>query len=131
MQWTKPDFEEISLGMEVTAYVNTDDRQQRPEEARRAETVATAAEPRDATAGLLLVREGNISRVFCTPVVRRWLNRFFPVEPVLARFAGPAWEELPLDTPRELPLPDGTPSGLQICAFEADRHAPRFVAEEQ
>ena len=25
MQWTKPDFEEISLGMEVTAYVNTDD----------------------------------------------------------------------------------------------------------
>jgi coenzyme PQQ precursor peptide PqqA len=25
MQWTKPDFEEISLNMEVTAYVNTDD----------------------------------------------------------------------------------------------------------
>ncbi len=24
MQWTKPDFEEISLNMEVTAYVNTD-----------------------------------------------------------------------------------------------------------
>jgi coenzyme PQQ precursor peptide PqqA len=24
MQWTKPDFEEISLGMEATAYVNTD-----------------------------------------------------------------------------------------------------------
>ena len=24
-QWTKPDFEEIKLGMEVTAYVNTDD----------------------------------------------------------------------------------------------------------
>jgi coenzyme PQQ precursor peptide PqqA len=23
--WKKPDFEEISLGMEVTAYVNTDD----------------------------------------------------------------------------------------------------------
>ena len=25
MQWTKPDFEEVSLGMEVTAYVNTDE----------------------------------------------------------------------------------------------------------
>jgi coenzyme PQQ precursor peptide PqqA len=25
MQWTKPSFEEISLAMEVTAYVNTDD----------------------------------------------------------------------------------------------------------
>jgi len=24
MQWTKPDFEEIGLGMEATAYVNTD-----------------------------------------------------------------------------------------------------------
>jgi coenzyme PQQ precursor peptide PqqA len=24
MQWIKPDFEEISLGMEATAYVNTD-----------------------------------------------------------------------------------------------------------
>lgn len=24
-QWTKPDFEEIKLGMEATAYVNTDD----------------------------------------------------------------------------------------------------------
>ena len=23
MQWTKPEFEEISLNMEVTAYVNT------------------------------------------------------------------------------------------------------------
>ena len=25
MSWTKPDFEEISLCMEVTAYVNTED----------------------------------------------------------------------------------------------------------
>lgn len=24
MQWTKPEFREISLAMEVTAYVNTD-----------------------------------------------------------------------------------------------------------
>lgn len=26
MRWTKPDYEEIMLGMEVTAYVNTDDQ---------------------------------------------------------------------------------------------------------
>lgn len=26
MPWTKPDFVEISLNMEVTAYVNTDDK---------------------------------------------------------------------------------------------------------
>jgi coenzyme PQQ precursor peptide PqqA len=25
MPWTKPDFQEITLNMEVTAYVNTDD----------------------------------------------------------------------------------------------------------
>jgi coenzyme PQQ precursor peptide PqqA len=25
MQWTRPDFQEITLNMEVTAYVNTDD----------------------------------------------------------------------------------------------------------
>ena len=25
MQWQKPDFEEISLNMEVTAYVNSDE----------------------------------------------------------------------------------------------------------
>ncbi len=25
MQWTKPDFQEITLNMEVTGYVNTDD----------------------------------------------------------------------------------------------------------
>lgn len=26
MEWSKPDFVEITLGMEVTAYVNTDDK---------------------------------------------------------------------------------------------------------
>ena len=25
MDWTKPEFEEIALGMEVTGYVNTDE----------------------------------------------------------------------------------------------------------
>jgi len=33
MQWTKPDFQEITLGGELTAYVNTDEiiRPARPE----------------------------------------------------------------------------------------------------
>jgi coenzyme PQQ precursor peptide PqqA len=26
MQWIRPDFQEITLNMEVTAYVNTDDK---------------------------------------------------------------------------------------------------------
>jgi len=32
MQWTKPDFEEIALSMEVTAYSNTDDETTPPME---------------------------------------------------------------------------------------------------
>ena len=39
MRWTKPDFEEISLGMEATAYVNTDTA--RPAGERPASTEAT------------------------------------------------------------------------------------------
>jgi coenzyme PQQ precursor peptide PqqA len=46
MPWTKPDFEEISLGMEVTAYVNTDDRVRKAEEPpARAEEEAPDAAP--------------------------------------------------------------------------------------
>ena len=41
MMWETPVLEEIECGMEVTAYVNTDDRQQRPE---------PAVEPLDAAA---------------------------------------------------------------------------------
>lgn len=43
MTWTKPDFEEISLSMEVTAYANTDD--------------AVAAAPRDRSTDSLESRE--------------------------------------------------------------------------
>jgi coenzyme PQQ precursor peptide PqqA len=32
MTWTKPDFVEISLSMEVTGYVNTDDTVESPSE---------------------------------------------------------------------------------------------------
>jgi coenzyme PQQ precursor peptide PqqA len=35
MQWTKPEYQEISLNMEVTAYVNTDDTIVKPAELRR------------------------------------------------------------------------------------------------
>src|SRR5436305_5214375 len=73
----------------------------------------------DHTAGLLLLREGGPFAVLSTPLVRRWLNQYLPVEPVLACFAGPGWTELPLDAPLDLPLPGGTPSGLRVRAFEA------------
>ena len=38
MRWTKPDFEEINLSGEVTAYVNSD------EEVRKSETVPARGE---------------------------------------------------------------------------------------
>jgi pyrroloquinoline quinone biosynthesis protein B len=84
----------------------------------------------DHVTGLLLLREGPAFGVYCTALVRSWLNRYLPVEPVLARFAGPTWAELPLEAPRDLALPDGTPSGLRVRAFEVDRHVPRFVRED-
>jgi len=47
MKWTKPDFQVITLNMEVTAYVNTDEKgQTQPAiENRRAETHKVAATP--------------------------------------------------------------------------------------
>jgi pyrroloquinoline quinone biosynthesis protein B len=84
----------------------------------------------DHVGGLLLLREGPPFRVVCTALVRRWLNCYLPIEPVLARFANPSWIELPPDEPFHLPLPDGAPSGLQVYAFEVDRHIPRFVSED-
>jgi coenzyme PQQ precursor peptide PqqA len=51
MQWTKPDFQDIPLAMEVTAYVNTDDIQ--PPEAgpgRSEESSSAAAVPCETTA---------------------------------------------------------------------------------
>ena len=50
MQWSKPDFEEISLGMEVTAYVNTDEGVAPEGEPARAEPAPAAADPREASA---------------------------------------------------------------------------------
>lgn len=48
MQWTKPEFREISLGGEMTAYVNTDARVRTAEE--RDEPRADVTEPREALA---------------------------------------------------------------------------------
>src|SRR5436305_9480670 len=72
----------------------------------------------DHTAGLLLLREGGAFGIHCTATVRRWLNHFLPVEPILACFGGPSWCELPLEDTVALRLPDGSPSGLRVRAFE-------------
>jgi coenzyme PQQ precursor peptide PqqA len=50
MQWTKPEFEEITLCMEVTAYVNTDDRRQPEVEARQTDSPPPAAAPQEMSA---------------------------------------------------------------------------------
>jgi coenzyme PQQ precursor peptide PqqA len=45
MRWTKPDFQEITLNMEVTAYVNTEfEVRQAPESPRRTEAEASSSE---------------------------------------------------------------------------------------
>jgi pyrroloquinoline quinone biosynthesis protein B len=84
----------------------------------------------DHTAGLLLLREGKTFGIHCTATVRRWLNRFLPIEPILDCFSRPRWCELPLDGSIDLVLPDGSSSGLRVRAFEVDRHVPRFVQAE-
>jgi pyrroloquinoline quinone biosynthesis protein B len=79
----------------------------------------------DHTAGLLMLREGEPFFILATPLVRSWLNDFLPIEPLLANFARPAWRELSLDHPTELPG-----SRLSVRPFEVERNVPRFVTEE-
>lgn len=83
----------------------------------------------DHASGLLQLREGCTFGIFSTPVVRRWLNRYLPIGPILAPFADRPWTDLPLDALFELPLPDGAKSGLRLRAFELGRDVPRFVPE--
>jgi len=83
----------------------------------------------DHTSGLLQLREGCTFGIFSTPVVRRWLHRYLPIGPILAPFADRSWHDLPLDSELDLPLADGTSSGLRLCAFELGRDVPRFVPE--
>jgi pyrroloquinoline quinone biosynthesis protein B len=84
----------------------------------------------DHVTGLLLLREGPPVRIVCTSTVRHWLGRSFPIEPMLARFANPSWTELTPLACQDLCLPDGTPSGLDVCAFDVGRHVPRYVIED-
>ncbi len=83
----------------------------------------------DHTSGLLQLREGCVFGIFSTPVVRSWLNRYLPIGPILAPFADRTWTDLPLDSEFELPLANGTSSGLRLRAFELGRDVPRFVPE--
>ena len=51
MQWIKPDYQEISLGMEVTAYVNTvENRPAREDVARKDATPTTVESERETQA---------------------------------------------------------------------------------
>ena len=50
MQWTKPDFEEITLSGEVTAYVNTDDKREIVRPTQIDSSAPTAADAREDTA---------------------------------------------------------------------------------
>jgi pyrroloquinoline quinone biosynthesis protein B len=81
----------------------------------------------DHTSGLLQLREGCTIRVFSTPVVRRWLEDYLPIGPIVASFADRPWNELRLNEQIELPLPGGAASGISLRAFELGRDAPRFV----
>ena len=83
----------------------------------------------DHTSGLLQLREGCVFGIFSTPVVRGWLNRYFPIGPILAPFADRTWTDLPLDSAFDLPNADGARSGLRLRAFELGRDVPRFVPE--
>ncbi|MBI1785837.1 pyrroloquinoline quinone precursor peptide PqqA [Candidatus Sumerlaeota bacterium] len=50
MKWIKPEFKEISLCMEVTAYVNTDERTAKAAEPRSDKSAESAREPRNVQA---------------------------------------------------------------------------------
>ena len=83
----------------------------------------------DHTSGLLQLREGCHFGVFSTALVHNWLSRYFPISPILSKFADRPWVEMTLHDPLELLLSDGRPSGLRVRAFETGQDAPRFVPD--
>ena len=83
----------------------------------------------DHASGLLQLREGCKFGIFSTPRVKRWLHDSFPIGSILAGFADRPWSELTIGEWLELPLPDGTSSGLRVRSFEVGRDVPRFVDE--
>jgi pyrroloquinoline quinone biosynthesis protein B len=84
----------------------------------------------DHTAGLLMLREGDPFFILSTPLVRRWLNRYLPLEPLLASFAAPLWRDFSLDAPLVLTGPDFPEGRLVLHPFEVELHVPRFVTED-
>ncbi len=83
----------------------------------------------DHTSGLLQLREGCRFGVFSTPIVKRWLHDNLPIGSILSEFADRPWAELSIGQWSDLPLPDGSLSGLRVRSFEVGRDVPRFVPE--
>jgi pyrroloquinoline quinone biosynthesis protein B len=79
----------------------------------------------DAIAGLLVMRERHAFSIHATPPVLRILeaNRIFDV---LARDLVTR-RPLTTDHPTDLPLPDGTPSGLTCTAFAVPGKVPLYL----
>ncbi len=84
----------------------------------------------DHTSGLMQLREGCTFGIISTSIIRRWLNQYSPIGPVLTSFAERPWTELHLEETLELSLMDAAPSGLRLRAFEVGRDVPRFVPEQ-
>jgi pyrroloquinoline quinone biosynthesis protein B len=81
----------------------------------------------DHTTGLLLLRENANFRIYSTPLVRRWLNDYFPIEPIVSAFVSREWEELSLGEPTVLVSGKGKVSTLRVEAFDLDTHPPLFA----
>jgi pyrroloquinoline quinone biosynthesis protein B len=79
----------------------------------------------DQTLGLLCLREGGPLTVHATAAVRRALDEGLRLTTVLACYAGVEWREPPA-RPAPLRSRDGTPSGLEYCAFPVPGKPPRY-----
>ncbi len=122
----------LNVSADVRAQLASFDCLWPPAENRRGTTIAgcllTDAEI-DHTSGLLQLREGCCFGIFSTPIIRRWLNQYFPIGSILSNFADRPWTDLSLEDSLELPLPSGAPSGLRLNVFEVGRDVPRFIPE--
>ena len=85
----------------------------------------------DHTTGLLLLRENANFRIYSTPLVRRWLNDYFPIEPIVSAFIPRKWDELILGEPTVLVSGKGKHSTLRVEAFDLDSHPPLFAKAHQ
>ena len=84
----------------------------------------------DHTSGLLQLREGGVIAIHSTAVVQRWLSEHFPIAPLLTHFADRPWSKIELHEPFRLSSPNNPDEGLEVCAFETGRDAPRYVSPE-